>query len=177
MDALESELKTFLFSAPRWMQLEMQGFWYGLISRAITCKEEKTAFLQESNTIETILQHADPEFSDWPTSWLEPYVQQFLALDLTYDQHHEWFERLDTIFRDSVPTDLDIFTTLANGELLTQEQWSRLYDALAFLPPPVQQKRKYAKTRCNHGRRGITPIRSRKAITHKKHHYSFVKLQ
>jgi hypothetical protein len=177
MDALESELKCFLFSAPKWMQLEMQGFWYGFISRAITCKEEQTPFLQELNTIETLLHHADPEFAGWPTSWLEQYVQQFLALDLTYDQYHEWFERLDTIFRDSVPTDLDIFTTLSNGELLTEEQWKRLYDALAFIPPPVQAKRKYAKTRHVKGRRAITPIKNRKAITHKNKLYSFVKLQ
>jgi hypothetical protein len=178
MDVLESELKTFLFSAPKWMQLEMQGFWYGLISRAITCKEEQTPFVCETTTIETLLQYADPEFSDWPTSWLEPYIQQFLALTLTQDQLQEWFERLELLFRDSVPTDLVIFTTLANGELLTEEQWKRLYDALAFIPPPIQSKRtgKYAKTRHLQGRRALTPMKTKRATTHKKRSYSFIKL-
>jgi len=181
MDAIESELKTFCFSAPRWMQLELQGFWYGLLSTVLTYKEEgltvppiNTAF------IETILLHADPEFTDWPTLWLESIAAQFLALNLSIDDLNGWFERLEQAFRDSVPTDLNIFTTYSNGETLTPDQWSRLYDAIAFMPSPVQSKRNaYNKrTRHIHGRRALTPLRSRKAITRKHHtHYTFVKLQ
>jgi len=179
---LDSELKTFLFSAPKWMQLELQGFWYGLVSAAIKSAEESKPLVLEPNSIETWLLYADPQFEGWPTSWLEPAAKQFLETKWTLDQLNNWFERLDTAFRDCVPTDLDIFTTLANGDLLTEEQWTRLYAAVAFLPPPLllpNQKRntRVPKTRHIHGKRAITPLRSRKAFTHKKPKYSFVKLQ
>lgn len=186
---LESELKTFLFSAPKWMQLQLQGFWYGLVSAAIKSAEEGTTLILEPTSIETWLLYADPHFEDWPTTWLEPYANQFLAQPRTLEELNNWFERLDTTFRDCVPTDLDIFTTFANGELLTEAQWIRLFDALAFLPPPLhpqqhhhhqlKQKRniRVPKTRHIHGRRAITPLRSRKAFTHKKSKYSFIKLQ
>ena len=181
LETLESELKTALFSAPKWMQLQLQGFWYGLVSAAIKSKEEGTPLVLESTSIETWLLYADPHFEGWPTSWLEPIAKQFLAESRTLEELNTWFERLDTIFRDCVPVDLDIFTTLANGELLTEEQWTRLYNALAFLPPllqqPLKQKRKIPKTRHIHGKRAITPLRSRRAYTHKKPNYSFVKLQ
>jgi len=182
MDTLESELKTFLFSAPKWMQLQLQGFWYGLVSAAIKSAEEGTTLTLQPTSIETWLLYADPQFEDWPTTWLEPIAKQFLNNQWTLTELNHWFERLDTSFRDCVPTDLDIFTTLANGEFLTETQWTRLYDALAFLPPPLlqqqlKQKRKIVKTRHTHGKRAITPLRSRKAFTHKKHKYSFVKLQ
>jgi len=179
---LESELKTILFSASRWMQLELQGFWYGLVSDAIRCAEEEEEPLElEATSIEEWLLYADPQFIGWPTTWLEPYATQFLSYKLSIDDLHEWFERLDTTFRDCVPTDLDIFTTLANGEVLSETQWIRLYDALAFLPPPLQLKKrntKVPKTRHMYGRRAITPLKSRKAFTRKRvKQYSFVKLQ
>jgi hypothetical protein len=183
---LESELKTTLFSAPRWMQLQLQGFWYGLVSDAIRSIEEDETLLLEPTSIESWLLYADSQFEGWPTSWLEPIAKQFLSHKRTLDELNIWFESLDTTFRDCVPVDLNIFTTLANGEILTEEQWERLYDTLAFLPPPnhqqlsLNQKRsiKCPKTRHIHGRRALTPMRSRRAITRKKHkYYSFIKLQ
>jgi len=117
MDVLESELKTFCFSAPRWMQLELQGFWYGLVSTVLTYKEENQPITLTSDLVEKMLVHADPEFTDWPTSWLEPIAKQFLELDLSIDDLNIWFECLESAFRDSVPTDLNIFTTYSNGGL------------------------------------------------------------
>ena len=177
MEAYESNLRTFLFSAPKWMQLEIQGFFYGLISTSLSYKEENNPFTVNEKTVETLLLFADPEFEGWPTSWLEPFLEEFLKLDLTLEQLNTHFSNLDTLFRDCVPTDLDIFTTYANGETLTDEQWLRLHDALAFLPPPLQQTKRNTKTRHIHGRRSVTPMRNRKAITLKKQKYSFVKLQ
>jgi len=183
---LESELKTTLFSAPRWMQLQLQGFWYGLVSDAIRSIEEGETLILEPTSIESWLLYADSQFEGWPISWLEPTAIQFLSQTRTLDELNVWFECLDTTFRDCVPVDLNIFTTLANGEILTEQQWERLYDALAFLPPPnhqqfsLNQKRsiKYPKTRHIHGRRALTPMRSRRAITRKKYkYYSFIKLQ
>jgi len=181
---LESELKITLFSAPKWMQIQLQGFWYGLVSDSIRSVEENEELTLEPSSIESWLLYADSQFEGWPTSWLEPIAKQFLSEIRTLDELNTWFECLDTTFRDCVPVDLNIFTTLANGEILSETQWERLYDALAFLPPPQQrspnQKRsvKGPKTRHIHGRRAITPMRSRRAITHKKHkYYSFIKLQ
>jgi len=161
------------------MQLELQGFWYGLVSTVLTYKEENQPITLTSDLVEKMLVHADPEFTDWPTSWLEPIAKQFLELDLSIDDLNIWFECLESAFRDSVPTDLNIFTTYSNGDILTPEQWTRLYDALAFLPPPVQKKRSSynKKTRHVHGRRALTPLRNRKAFTRKHTHYTFVKLE
>jgi len=158
------------------MQLELQGFLYGLLSTALSYKEDGTPFTVGPTTLETLLLYADSEFTDWPTDWLDPFLQEFLQLELSLEQMNALFLDLDSVFRDCVPTDLNTFTTYADGEVLTPEQWTRLYDAIAFIPPPSEKKRS-SKTRHIHGRRSITPMRSRKAMTVKKQRYSFVKLQ
>ena len=40
MDKLEQEIKSFCFQAPRWMQIELQAFWYGFLCWSLTCAEE-----------------------------------------------------------------------------------------------------------------------------------------
>jgi hypothetical protein len=170
MDKLEKELKDTCLIAPHWMQLQLQAFWYGLISWCITCVEDKRPANLADITIQQLLDAADPEFASWPTDWLHPIATQFLAHNFTEEELHTWFDTLDTIFRDTVPTDLDIFTTLADGNTLTEEQWSRLYEAIAFLPPQTTKAIKHQKTRRTHGRRAITPLRRRRALTYHKPH-------
>ena len=170
MDILEKELKETCLVAPHWMQLELQAFWYGFISWCITCAEDKRPASLADITIQQILEAADPEFASWPTDWLQSIAAQFLSHNFAEEALHEWFDKLDTIFRDTVPTDLDIFTTLANGGELTEEQWVRLYDALAFLPPQTVKQVKHQKTRRTHGRRAITPLRRRRALTYHRPH-------
>jgi hypothetical protein len=182
LSILENELRNACFLAPKWMQLELQGFWYGLISFAITYAEQNKPFLPNDVSIETILTHSDESFEGWPTYWLEPTLRTFLSTNLSFDELNTWFETLDSIFRDCVPTDLNIFIVLQNGDILTEEQWSRLYEAIAFVPPSSntssKKNTKHSKTRHIHGKRAITPMRCRKAITHKKQKptYSFIKL-
>lgn len=170
MDQLETELKDTCLLAPHWMQLQLQAFWYGLISWCITCVEDGRPAQLEEITIQQLLDAADPEFASWPTDWLQPIATQFIAKKFSEEALHEWFNRLDTVFRDTVPTDLDIFTTLADGNTLTEEQWVRLYDALAFLPPQTLKPIKHQKTRRTHGRRAITPMRRRRAYTYHRPH-------
>jgi hypothetical protein len=177
-ESFEDELRTFCFSAPKWMQIELQGFFYGLLNLSIQAAEDKTSY--QPISIDAILENADSEFTGWPTSWLEHFLEQFQTLYHTYDEYNTFFESADTIFHDSIPTDLNIFTLYANGDILTKEQWTRLYDAVAFIPPNQQMTKKHgngSKTRHIHGRRAITPIRNRRAITRKKHvKISFIKL-
>lgn len=181
MDVTERELRETCLISPHWMQLQLQAFWYGLLSWCITCAEDKRPARLEEVTIPQLLEAADPEFATWPTDWLQPIAKQFVEQNFAEEALHEWFDRLDIIFRDTVPTDLDIFTTFADGAELSEEQWARLYDALAFLPPQQGslQPTKHKKTRRVHGRRAITPMRRRRVLTYHRAHkqpVQFVKL-
>ena len=170
MDKIETDLRTFCFQAPRWMLLEIQAFWYGLISWSITCTEDLITPEPTSITVRDLLIHSDGEFEDWPTEWLEPYMYEYLSLHPTLMEQNEFFTNLEEIFQDCVPSDLNIFTVLVTTELIDEEQWTRLYDALAFTNPILPEERKVSKTRRVHGRRGITPIKARRAFTRHKIH-------
>lgn len=170
MNTLQSNLKSLCLQSPHWMQLELQAFWYGLLSYTMEAAENGQHIDPKELSPEVLLQHADPEFDGWPTDWLEPFVTEFTALSLNFQQQQEFFEQLETLFQDTVPVDLNIFTVLSEGELLTEEQWKRLLDTVAFQPPTLMKAQKgFGKTRRTHGRRGITPLKRRKARTaHKK---------
>jgi hypothetical protein len=163
MQSLLNSLKTNVLESPRWVQLELQGFWYGLLSWSLTCTEDTIVPIATDITVLELLHHADEEFESWPTDWLEPSIAQFLDLGLTYDQQQEFFTALEQVFQDSVPTDINIFSVLANGDSLIESQWERIHAALAFRNPPEPPKKQ--PTRRIHGRRALTPIKRRKAFT------------
>jgi hypothetical protein len=180
MNILETNLKTLCLQSPHWMQIELQAFWYGLLSYTMDAAESKQPLDPKELSPEILLQHADPEFQGWPTDWLQPFVTEFTGLTLNFQQQQEFFEHLETLFQDTVPVDLNIFTVLAEGELLTQEQWKRLLDTLAFQPPsaPLPKQKNNGKTKRVQGRRGITPLKRRRAYTaHKKHSGSIICLK
>lgn len=139
MEKLEADLRQLCADAPHWQQIQLQVFWYGVIMWAMDVLESKKTYATALIPIQEIIATADAEPSSWPTEWLEPFLTQFIALNMNQEQLQDFLEQLDTLFRDCVPTDLDVYSTLANGEILTQEQWKRLYDAVAFLPPAVNQ--------------------------------------
>lgn len=201
MDSLESSLRQLLVVAPHWQHLELQAFWYGLVSWCVTCFEDKVPLEEDEQTIQELLVCGDEEFATWPTEWLEPFKQEFLALKLSEQQTLEWFGKLETLFQECVPVDLNIFSVFITGESLSETQWERMYETLAFQNPPtiqtpmqpvlqqgptksisvltVPHKRRCHKTRHIHGRRAITPIRARKALTRRHKHIppvSIVKL-
>lgn len=175
MDAIEEELRQFCFQAPRWMQIEIQAFWYGLLGFTMDAAEKEQPLQLDTLTVASILHHADPEFESWPIDWLKPRIRPFVELHLSFQEQEDWFARLDQLFEQAVPTDLNIFTVFANGEMIDDEQWERLYDTLAFEPPqplgakPRQGFAKVQKTRRVHGRRAITPLRRRRALTRHRH--------
>jgi hypothetical protein len=168
MDKIESDLRIFCFQAPRWMLLEIQAFWYGLISWSITCTEDLIIPEPSKITIRDLLIHSDGEFEDWPSTWLEPYMHEFLSLHPTLTEQHDFFGRLEDLFQDCIPTDMNIFTFLISTEILSETQWERLYDALAFTNPILPDERKSPKTRRIHGRRSLTPIKARRVFTRHK---------
>ena len=174
MDALESDLKSFCFLAPRWQLLVIQGFMFGAVNWLIPLAESGKSPDKTSITLEDLMKHADPEFVAWPSDWLDTWLDRMLDLKLSVDDLYIFYEHLDILFRDCTPTDLNIFTPLSNGSTLTDEQWERLYEAVAFQEPPVEQKNN--KTRRTHGRRAITPMKRRKAKTYHKPHVNVVKL-
>lgn len=167
---LEEDLRALCVVLPHWQQLLLQGFWYGLISWAITCAEDNETPVDHRISVKEMVEHADAEFSSWPLDWLESSVDKFLQLHCSLEELNFWYAQLDIIFRDCIPTDLDIFSTLSSGQTLTDEQWSRLYDAMAFIPPEKMpetvHKKTFHKTRRTHGRRALTPIKRRHATTH-----------
>jgi hypothetical protein len=171
---LEKELKETCIFYPHWQQLMIQGFWYGLLSWCISCLEDGKNPKDIPYSVGELLKHADAELLSWPYEWLNSSATEFLQLNLSLEQLNVWFERLDIIFRDCIPTDLDIFSTLATGEHISDTQWERLYDAVAFLPPNPQAQKKRTtqnKTQRVRGRRAITPMKHRKAMTHHNRHH------
>jgi hypothetical protein len=200
-DKLLEELKSLCLIAPHWQQLLLQGFWYGLMSWLVTCAEDNTTPDKYPMTLKEMVSHADPEFASWPLEWLQVYVDKMLTLNpvLHSVKLNDFFERLDTMFQDTIPTDLDIFSTLVRGEHLTEEQWVRLHDALAPMPPPppptsqspplLQHQppslppstplqlqpqphtiRNNHRTRRLRGKRAITPLKRKRAVTHHHKH-------
>ncbi len=173
MESLYSLIKTECFQAPRWVQLGLQAYYYGSLSWLITCAEDSVDPFTTEVTIEDLLNHADHEFTKWPTCLFETHHTRLLQLKLTLDELNTVFEQLEDVFQDSIPTDIVIYSTLIHGNELSEEQWDRLYDALAFtnpLPPP--EHKRPIKTRRTHGRRAVTPLRRRKAFT--RHHHQTV---
>jgi hypothetical protein len=179
----EEDLKNLCTQLPHWQQIQLQGFWYGLVSWLITCAEEGINPTLHTMTAQELAIHSDPKFESWPSEWLQPYADTFIALRLSYEDLHTWFATLDTVFRDCISTDLDIFSILAEGAELTDAQWERLYESMAFQPPDVSgcKRSKKHKTRRVHGRRALTPMRRHhrmRAITHhQKHNVNVVKLK
>jgi hypothetical protein len=174
---LEEKIKADCFQFPHWQQILYQGFWYGLISWTMTCAEEGKNPADKPITVKELVSHAEPHLESWPLDWLEPTRDAFIALHLNQEQLDDWFSRLDQIFRDCIPTDLDIFSTLGEGATLTEEQWERLYNSLAFLPPDTSAikpaTRLRHKTLRNKGRRALTPMRRhnhKSALTHRHRH-------
>jgi hypothetical protein len=183
LNKLEEDLKTASATSPHWQQLVLQGYWYGLISWAITCAEEGADPLKDTPSALDLARHSAAEFEQWPADWLQPTTENFLGLHLSLEELNSWFSRLDTVFRDCIPTDLDIFSTLAEGEPLTAEQWERLYSAVAPIPPDTTgNKRTHGRNKTHrvHGRRGVTPLRRHKhhsAITRHQPRVNVMKLK
>lgn len=181
MEEIKNTLREQCLISPHWMQLELQGFWYGLLSWLITCREDKRDPKDTDMSVRDILLVADKEFDDWPTDWLEDTKQSLIQTSLSLENLQQLFNEVDTIFRDCIPTDLDIFTTLGEGNELTTVQWERLYDAIAIQPSAQQTTKRQNRrgTKRVHGRRGITPLKHRRAITHHRQptkHYNFIRV-
>ena len=170
------KIKHLCLVSPHWMQIEFQAFWYGLLSITMELIEDNKYLPESQLNIENCLQLADPEFSVWPTDWLKCFGTEFLSLNMNLEEQQKFYGQIETIFLDTIPVDLNIFTVLAEGEELTEDQWERLYDTIAFMPPAVN-KLLHQKTKRVHGKRGLTPLKRRKANTfHKTHHVHILKL-
>ena len=202
MDQQEDTLRKLLLAAPHWQQLELQAFWYGLISWCVTCFEDKVPITEDVPSLQEILGCGDEQFQSWPTEWLEGFKAGYLKPTLTEEENTKWFDRLEVLFQECVPVDLNIFSVFLTGERLSEAQWERIYETLAFQQQPigpeptatgihvvhdqatatkqqiqqpllqqsVANRRRHHKTRHIHGRRAITPIRARKALTRKHKH-------
>jgi hypothetical protein len=179
MEEIKNVLREQCLISPHWMQLELQGFWYGLLSWLITCREDNREAKDTDMSVRDILLVADKEFDCWPTDWLEETKRTLIQQALSLENLHQLFNEIDLLFRDCIPTDLDIFTTLGEGNELTMEQWERLYDGIAIQPATRVMKRQNKRgTKRVHGRRGITPLRHKRAITHHRQptmHYNFIR--
>lgn len=178
MQQYVADLKTLCFQLPHWQQLVLQAFFYGALNWLIPLAESRQQANKGEITLQDLVTHSDPEFLNWPSDWLESWLDKLIALNLSQEQLYEFSEELDLAFRDCIPTDLDIYSTLAEGNQLTEEQWERLHSAIAPQQQvlPLSMNKKLAKTRRTHGKRAITPIKRRRAHTHHRPHINVVKI-
>lgn len=171
MDGYIADLKTDCFQLPHWQMLLLQAFHYGVLNWFIPVLEEGKKPVKGDFLLEDLVAHSDPEFRNWPSDWLNSWLEKLFLLDLSHEQLYLFSEQLEEAFRDCIPTDLDIYGTFLQGETLTDEQWTRLYTSVAFQPPTLlSTPSQKGKTRRMHGRRAITPIKRRRAITYHKSH-------
>jgi hypothetical protein len=167
---LKRALREQCEKSAHWELLLLQGFWYGLLSWLTTCAEDEKNPSDNNLTAKQLITLTDPRFECWPTEWLEPTIHQVLALDYNLEQLNTLFDEVEAIFQESIPYDLDIFTTLGTGDFISNETWEKLQSSIAFFPPHNTSltNRMRHKTRRSHGRRALTPLRRRRAVTH--HH-------
>ena len=93
LEQLETTLKETCLISPHWIQLQLQAFWYGLLSWCITCVEDKRPIDLQTMPIQTLLETADPEFGSWPTDWLQPLAKTPSALPPAWPgrrANHPW---------------------------------------------------------------------------------------
>lgn len=173
---MNTALHPFLLDQPRWVHLGAQAYTYGFLCWLADCLECGEPI--DTPSVAAAMTRADETFESWPAECFEHLAQSLLLFlaqepaEMTNDRLDELYGQAEDTFRDHVSADLLIFTTLATGEPLTEEQWTRLWAALAFDLPLTRPKDSHAKTRRVHGRRAITPMRRHKrfrAITlHKR---------
>lgn len=170
LETLKKSLRNQCDHVAHWELLLLQGFWYGLWCWLVTCAEDQKDPLENRLTAKQIVTLTDPKFESWPTDWLEDTIDIILNLHLNEEELNIVFEEIDKIFHEIIPSNLDIFTTLGNGDFITKEQWETLQASVAFLPPHHVSltNRMRHKTRRSHGRRALTPLKRRRGITH--HH-------
>ena len=158
-------LEPFLKDQPRWMQMELQAFVYGFLSWIADCLDHSD-LLDDPLEPSEYIERADPKFLEWPIDWLEHPLHELLRCcmfqeEFIADTVNHMYADAEDIFRNYVPADLMIFTQLATGEPITEEQWQRLWDVLSFETPVAIQTNRNI-TRRTHGHRSVTPLKRRK---------------
>jgi len=168
---------------PRWVQIEIQAFTYGFLCWASDTLEDESGQPIEPLSPSEYLEGVDRHFAGWPTDWLESLLQELLIYcilekHMTMETVAKIYGDAEDIFRNHIPTDLMIFTQLATGSSLTEEQWDRLYDTLAFQTPDTRIQDRRNKTMRIHGRRAITPMKRAKyrgKTAHKRQYPMIIK--
>jgi hypothetical protein len=177
LETLKKTLKSQCEHAAHWELLLLQGFWYGLWCWLTTCAEDQKDPEENRLSAKQIVTLTDSKFESWPTDWLEDTVESILNLHLNEEELNTFFDEIDLLFKDTIPPNLDIFTTLGNGDFITNEQWDILQASVALFPPhnqPLTNRIKH-KTRRARGKRALTPLRRRRGITH--HHRAKVQTE
>ena len=152
---------------PRWVQIEIQAFTYGFLCWASDSLEEETSCQIEPLSPSEYLEGVDTHFAGWPSDWLEPILQELLVYcilekHMTLETVKKIYGEAEDLFSRYIPIDLMIFTQLATGSSLSEEQWERLYDTIAFQTPSKKLGGVRNKTMRIHGRRAITPMKRHK---------------
>ena len=157
---------------PRWVLIELQAATYGFLCWASDVIDEKSKKKAEPLSSAEYLEGVDTHFIGWPSEWLEDVIEDLLVYcilekHMTLETIQRIYGEAEDCFRNHVPADLMIFTQLATGESLSEEQWTRLYDTIAFQPPDnicsfTGHKNGRHRTMRIHGRRSITPMKRHK---------------
>lgn len=161
-------LTPLCFQQPRWIQIEIQAFTYGFLCWASDSLEDETSQQIDPLSVSEYLEGVDTHFAGWPVDWLENILQELLVYcilekNMTMETVQKIYGEAEDVFRNHIPVDLMIFTQLATGESLSEEQWERLYDTIAFQTPDKNLgTMNRNKTMRIHGRRAITPMKRHK---------------
>ena len=161
---MEALLSPYITNQPLWIQLGLQGFLYGVFGwLQEKCENEEP--LTTPSSLDVFMERADEQFVSWPTDWFRPIFDGIIlvwsASEKSLVTIERFSEEAEEIFRNRVPADLLVFHQLITGEPITDEQWERLWSALAFAPPPVPLG-KQKHTRRIHGKRALTPMKRHK---------------
>ncbi len=73
MEQYIADLKTLCFQLPHWQQLVIQAFFYGALNWLIPLAEQHQPAKKDEITVTDLVIHSDPEFSQWPSDWLDSW--------------------------------------------------------------------------------------------------------
>ncbi len=156
-------------SESKYHQACVQGFLYGWSLYLLECQENN---VYEPTTVHAILEYAFGIFQEGPASIYETMFQKLQALRPAITDAEDFVTALFTFYENDP---VHIYTAFEDDmELETLQTYLQSlqtttppHPPVSSVPsstiPPIQSKKRYGKTKSNHGRRAITPIKRHKS--------------
>lgn len=155
----------------KYVQACVQGFLYGWSLYLLECQENN---VYETTTLDVILEYAFGLFQEGPKAIYETLFQKLQALRPTITDAEDFVTTLFEFYENdpvhiytAFEDDMELETVQTYLQSLqTSRQPSTLTTTTPIQIPTLPQNpthRRYGKTKSNHGRRAITPIKRHKS--------------